>query len=138
MTPKRLIVASLALAIVLATPAQAFAPVHKLAPKKLISLAMSHPKAYALQLLKAKGIANQFGCLVKLVNRESHWNPKAHNSTPVWQNGKWLHAYGIGQLITETSHDPATQIRNMLRYINYRYQNSPCLALRHHYRWNWY
>lgn len=131
MAPSRLI-SSLALAMTLTfmAPASAFAPVHKLAPKKQVSLALSHPKAYALKLLTLKGIAKEYGCLVSLWDLESHWSYKARNPHST--------AYGIWQGLIETSHDPATQIRNGLRYINYRYQNSPCLALRFHFQHGYY
>lgn len=123
---------SLSLALVLATPAQAYAPVHKqvkLAPK-VVNLAISHPKAYALKLLTLKGIAKEYSCLVDLWQRESGWRYKAKNHSST--------ALGIAQLLIETSLDPATQIRNGLRYINYRYENSPCKALGHSYRLGWY
>ena len=116
------------MSISLASSAQAFAPIHKLAPKKVVSLAMKFPKAYAWKVLTAKGLGlSEFKCLINIGVMESHWNSKARNRSPVLQNGKWLHAYGIGQLITETSHDPATQIRNFIRYTEYRY-GSPCKA----------
>ena len=110
MVSKRLISSLvLAMSISLAIPAHANAPIHRLAPKKVVSLAMSHPKAYALKLLTLKGIAKEYGCLVTLWTRESNWRYKAknHHST----------AKGIAQLLIETSNDPATQIRNGLRYI---------------------
>ena len=148
MARKRFIAASaslvLAMSLTFATPTFAFAPVKLVpvrsffdlvpkmafAPKKVVPLALSHPKAYALKLLKAKGIASQYGCLVELWKRESHWNYKAHNP--------YSTAYGIWQGLIETSHDPAVQIRNGLRYIGYRYSGSPCLALSHSSRLGWY
>ena len=131
MASKRLVSSLvLAMSISLASSAQAFAPIHRLTPKKVVSLALSHPKAYALKLLTLKGIAKEYGCLVSLWNRESHWNYKANNP--------YSTAYGIWQGLTETSHDPATQIRNGLRYIGYRYAGSPCRALAWHTSRGWY
>ena len=90
------------------------------------------PKQFASHQLPAYGWGkNQMKCLIRLWNYESHWNPLAFNSTPVyWKvNGKRIafHARGIAQKLGETSHDPHTQINNGLRYIRYRY-GSPCEA----------
>ena len=139
MASKRLISSLvLAMSISLASSAQAYAPIHRLAPKKVVSLAKINPKLYALKVLTAKGLGlSEFKCLINIGVMESHWNSKAYNSTPVLQNGKWLHAYGIGQLITETSHDPAQQIRNFIRYTEYRY-GSPCKAWAFWQRKSWY
>ena len=46
-------------------------------------------------------------------------------------------AFGIGQVLKETSKDPAIQILRAYRYIEYRY-GTPCKALQHHKRKNWY
>lgn len=130
---------SLTMTLTLIYPAQAAAPTfHKVAVKKSISLAMTNPREYARLLLVRKGMGLQeYKCLINIGVMESHWNYKARNKSPVLQGGKWLHAYGIGQLITETSHDPAKQIRNWLRYIGYRY-GSPCQAWQWWQRKYWY
>lgn len=103
----------------LAVPAKASAPL--LGKRVLVRLsAISHPKAYANNFLKLEGYdLNQYPCLVKLWKHESHWNYRAKNPNSS--------AFGIGQLLIETSKDPATQIRDGIRYIGYRY-GSPCVA----------
>lgn len=114
----------LASALVLIAPASAQAPTfHKqIKPKRVISLAMTQPKEYAHRILLKKGWSlSDFKCLVILWTNESHWNYKARSYSST--------AYGIWQGITETSHDPATQIRNGVRYIERRYGDS-CSALR--------
>jgi hypothetical protein len=84
----------------------------------------------------------QFKCLVKLWTRESRWNYLAKNKVPVYQirDGKRvaLHAFGIAQLLGETSQIPYIQIQNGLKYLKRRYGNSPCRALHFHLRHNWY
>lgn len=83
----------------------------------------------------------QFACLKQLWTKESHWNSKARNEVPVYQvrNGKRvaLHAYGIAQLLGETSKDPIAQVNKGLRYITHRY-STPCRAMNWHKRHNWY
>lgn len=120
----------LGVSLMLISPAHAQAPItHKQLPKPF-NMALSYPKTYAKKILTLKGLGkDQYACLVKLWERESHWNYKAKNSSST--------AFGIGQLLIETSKDPATQIRNGIRYIEYRY-GSPCKALRHSYRLGWY
>lgn len=96
------------------------------------------PKAFAKQLVNDP---IQFKCLVKLWTFESHWNHLAKNKIPVYQtrNGKRvpLHAFGIAQLLGETSRVPAIQIQKGLRYIEHRY-SGPCHALNWHLRHHWY
>lgn len=82
--------------------------------------------------------ADQFGCLLTLWNRESHWNPYAQNSS----SG----AYGIPQALpgskmasagSDWQTNPETQIRWGLGYIANRY-GSPCGALGHSNSVGWY
>lgn len=61
----------------------------------------------------------QMSCLRKLWGKESAWNPLADN--PISS------AYGIAQMLNETSSNGFVQIRNGLRYIQHRYEN-PCNA----------
>lgn len=61
----------------------------------------------------------QMKCLRILWGKESAWNPKADNPTST--------AFGIAQMLGETSTNPLVQIRNGLRYIEHRY-NNPCNA----------
>ena len=74
----------------------------------------------------------QYQCLVKLWNRESHWNFQAHN----YRSG----AHGIPQAYPaikmqsvglDWRSNPVTQIRWGLSYIDRRYDN-PCKALKRH------
>jgi hypothetical protein len=96
------------------------------------------PKAFAKQIV---GDHVQFNCLVQLWTWESHWNHLAKNKVPVYQvrNGKRvaLHAFGIAQLLGETSRLPYIQIQKGLRYIESRY-STPCRAMKWHLRHNWY
>lgn len=61
----------------------------------------------------------QMKCLRVLWGKESAWNPKADNPNST--------AFGIAQMLGETSTNPLVQIRNGLRYIQHRYEN-PCNA----------
>lgn len=125
---KRLIILFTALGIALANPASAFAPIHKqIAIKKVAFKSVFQPKAFALALLKNK---SEFGCLVTLWNHESHWNYKADNPTST--------AYGIAQMLGEKSKVASVQVFHGIRYIEARYSGSPCLALGHFHRMNWY
>lgn len=69
-------------------------------------------------------------CLVNIFTKESRFDHLAKN-----QQGS--SAYGIAQMLKETSKDPAVQILRAYRYIEHRYQ-TPCNAWKHHQRRNWY
>lgn len=71
----------------------------------------------------------QFSCLKRLWGKESAWNHLADNPTST--------AFGIAQMLNETSKDPATQIRNGLKYISFRYTTA-CNAWRFWQKENWY
>lgn len=91
------------------------------------------------QLVAAHGWGSgQFGCLVNLWNKESHWNTHAGNPS----SG----AYGIPQALPGSKmasaganwHDDATtQIKWGLGYISSRY-GTPCAAWAHSQATNWY
>ena len=68
-------------------------------------------------------------CLVKLFTTESRFDHLADNPKST--------AFGIGQVLSEKSKDPAIQILRAYKYIEHRYVE-PCRALNHHYRKNWY
>lgn len=68
-------------------------------------------------------------CIVKLFTKESRFDHFANNPKST--------AYGIGQVLKEKSHDPATQILRAYRYIGHRYE-TPCKAWSHSLRRNWY
>ena len=74
--------------------------------------------------------ATQRKCIRLLFDKESRFDHLAKN-----QQGS--SAFGIAQMLKETSRDPAVQILNAYRYIEHRYQ-TPCLAWKHSQRRNWY
>lgn len=116
--------------------AQASAPV-RMAPKK--EAPKLSPKEYAKKLVADEA---EFACLVRLWTLESQWNHLSRNKIPVYQvrDGKRvaLHAFGIAQLLGETSRIPEIQIKKGLRYLEHRYNSSPCKALSFHLRHHWY
>jgi hypothetical protein len=74
--------------------------------------------------------ASQRKCIRLLFTKESKFDHLAKN-----QQGS--SAYGIAQMLKETSKDPAVQILNAYRYIEHRY-DTPCRAWNHSQRMNWY
>jgi hypothetical protein len=88
-------------------------------------------KEYAEQVsrLSYRWGDKQMSCLRKLWGKESAWNPEADNPTST--------AYGIAQMLNETSRDGYEQIRNGLRYIQHRYEN-PCNAWEFWLENKWY
>jgi hypothetical protein len=101
-----------------------------LAPKASeTQLADASPKAFAYKkVLGQWNSKREFVCLVELWERESHWNPKAHN--------KSSGAFGIAQFLPSTwsnyklpykPKSASVQITGGLRYIYKRY-GSPCRA----------
>lgn len=97
------------------------------------------PRAIAQEMLADFGWGqDQWGCLNSLWQRESNWNPSAHNP--------YSGAYGIPQSLPASKMasagadyltNPATQIRWGLGYIQGRY-GSPCGAWGHSERTGWY
>jgi hypothetical protein len=73
---------------------------------------------------------NQRRCAYSLFMKESRFDHLAKN-----QQGS--SAFGIGQVLKETSKDPAIQILNAYKYIAHRY-GTPCKAWSHSQRRNWY
>jgi hypothetical protein len=69
-------------------------------------------------------------CAYALFMKESRFDHLAKN-----QQGS--SAFGIGQVLKETSKDPAIQILNAYKYIAHRY-GTPCKAWSHSQRRNWY
>jgi hypothetical protein len=65
----------------------------------------------------------EFECYVELIHRESTWNYQAKNGSH----------YGLGQMRSTWYRDlsPRKQIKAHIKYIEHRYQGSPCKALRH-------
>ena len=69
-------------------------------------------------------------CAYSLFMKESRFDHLAKN-----QQGS--SAFGIGQVLKETSKDPAIQILNAYKYIKHRY-GTPCKAWSHSQHRNWY
>ena len=74
--------------------------------------------------------AKQRACISKLFTKESRFDNLAKN-----QQGS--SAFGIAQMLNETSQDPAIQILHAYKYIKVRYK-TPCKAWSFHQRRNWY
>ena len=103
------------------TPAQAQAPIHHQVRKIVKVQVRMTPKMFAYRLVQGRGWSPyQFTCLVELWRRESNWRPLAKNRKST--------AFGIAQMLTETSRDPFIQIRHGADYIKARYGH-PCNAL---------
>jgi len=69
-------------------------------------------------------------CLDNLFIKESKYDNFAKNKAG-------SKAFGIGQLIGETSTDPTVQLLKTYKYIQHRYK-TPCSAWRWHLHHNWY
>ena len=112
-----------------ASPAQAQAP--RLTKQvKFQALALQEPKHYArIKMADYGWNVRQYVCLSNLWAKESHWNHKANNPKST--------AFGIAQMLNETSLNPVTQINNGLRYIKHRY-DLPCAAWLHWQHHSWY
>jgi hypothetical protein len=72
---------------------------------------------------------NEFHCFVKIIHKESRWNPNAKNGSH----------YGLGQMRSEwyKTLDPYRQIDQTLKYIHNRY-STPCKAWDFHKRKNYF
>ena len=87
---------------------------------------------YASQKIQSD---KQFKCLSQLYEKESGWNHLADNPRST--------AFGIGQLLGETSTDGYVQIDNSLKYIAHRYgldngYVNACKAWQHFKARNWH
>lgn len=69
-------------------------------------------------------------CIYKLFTKESRFDHLAKN-----QQGS--SAFGIAQMLKETSKDPAIQLLKAYKYIVHRYE-TPCKAWNHSQRRGWY
>jgi hypothetical protein len=137
---KRFIILSTLVAIAVITPATHNVGVHlDIEPKKpkivQTKATMEEKKANKVMAMKfAKAGWNwdrtQRKCVYSLFMKESKFDHLAKN-----QQGS--SAFGIGQVLKETSKDPAIQILNAYKYIKHRY-DTPCKAWKHSQRRNWY
>jgi hypothetical protein len=71
----------------------------------------------------------QYQCLVKIITKESRWNPYASNGSH----------YGLGQMKSQwyRNLDPYRQIDETIRYTRHRY-GSMCNAWAHHQDKDWF
>lgn len=137
---KRFIILSTLVALAVITPATHNVGVHvDIEPKKpevvQTKATMEEKKANKIMAMKfAKAGWNwdrtQRRCAYSLFMKESKFDHLAKN-----QQGS--SAFGIGQVLKETSKDPAIQILNAYKYIAHRY-GTPCKAWSHSQRRNWY
>lgn len=72
----------------------------------------------------------EWRCLDYIFTKESRYDHLA-------KNRQGSSAYGIGQLLKETSKEPAIQILHTYKYITKRYK-TPCKAMKYHLRHNHY
>ncbi|MCT9931651.1 lytic transglycosylase domain-containing protein [Planotetraspora sp. A-T 1434] len=95
-------------------------------------------KALGKEMAAARGWGDEWGCLEKLWDRESHWNERAMN--------RYSGAYGIPQALpgskmasagSDWQTNAATQIKWGLGYIAGRYK-TPCGAWGHSQATGWY
>lgn len=82
----------------------------------------------------------QYGCLVSLWNRESHWGFHSANrrggTYGIPQTNKRTIA-AFGTTFVTYMRTPELQVQVGAKYVNYRY-GSPCSALKHAKRVGWY
>jgi hypothetical protein len=96
------------------------------------------PRDIARVLVARQGWSSaQFGCLDRLWTRESNWQTTAQNSSGAYGIPQSLPASKMAAMGSDWRTNPITQIRWGLWYIANAY-GSPCAALDHSYRYNYY
>ena len=96
------------------------------------------PRDIARVLVARQGwSASQFGCLDQLWTRESDWQVSAQNPSGAYGIPQALPASKMATVGADWRTNPITQIRWGLSYIADAY-GSPCVALQHSYRYNYY
>lgn len=89
---------------------------------------------------KYKWGTRQFGCLVSLWNRESHWGFHSTNhrgrTYGIPQTNK-ANILEFGTSFATYMKTPELQVQVGAKYVHYRY-GSPCAALKHSNRHGWY
>jgi hypothetical protein len=106
---------------------------HKVEPRTKATMEEKQAnKVMAMKFAKAgyDWDLRQRQCIYKLFTKESRFDHLAKN-----QQGS--SAYGIAQMLKETSSEPAIQILKAYKYIVHRY-DTPCNAWAHSQRRNWY
>ena len=96
------------------------------------------PRTIAHTLVRQRGWSDeQFGCLETLWTRESDWRVTAENPSGAYGIPQSLPASKMAMMGADWRTNPVTQIRWGLYYIAGSY-GSPCAALEHSYRYNYY
>lgn len=96
------------------------------------------PRDIARVLVARQGWSSaQFGCLDQLWTRESNWQLTAQNASGAYGIPQALPASKMAAMGADWRTNPITQIRWGLWYIANAY-GSPCVALQHSYRYNYY
>jgi hypothetical protein len=87
---------------------------------------------HSKQLITLTWASKEIKPFLKIIYRESRWNPNAYNPA--------TNAYGLGQLIDSkhyTKNMPYKQINAAVKYIAHRY-GTPTKAYQHHKKHGWY
>ena len=87
---------------------------------------------HSKQLITLTWASKEIKPFLKIIYRESRWNPNAYNPA--------TNAYGLGQLVnskTYTKGMPYKQINAAVKYIAHRY-GTPTKAYQHHKKYGWY
>ena len=96
------------------------------------------PRDIARVLVARQGWSSaQFGCLDQLWTRESNWRVSAQNASGAYGIPQALPASKMASAGADWRTNPITQIRWGIGYIADAY-GSPCVALQHSYRYNYY
>ena len=96
------------------------------------------PRDIARVLVARQGWSTgQFGCLDRLWTRESNWRVSAQNSSGAYGIPQALPASKMASAGADWRTNPITQIRWGIGYIADAY-GTPCTALEHSYRYNYY
>ena len=138
----RIVILSLALALVTVSPLAKQAPVKSEPPKAQAKASTEVQKqATWVQKKSNKSLAKKYAqagwgwsgkewrCLDAIFLKESRYDHLADNKNST--------AFGIGQRLKESSKDPATQLLKTDRYVKHRYE-TPCRAYRFHQIHNYY
>jgi hypothetical protein len=114
-------------------------PHHKIASRQHTRQTLvGSPRTIAHALVLRQGWSeSQFGCLDRLWMRESDWQVYAHNPSGAYGIPQALPGSKMAMMGADWRTNPITQIRWGLYYIANSY-GTPCAALEHSYRYNYY